>query len=100
MHLDSIRDPADLRTLTYPELHELAGEIRDFIVHAVAANSGHLGSNLGAVELTLAAIKAGVVAHTFMELPRASGPARITAFVTIAFILLLCGGVVGDLLMR
>ena len=33
---------------------ELSGEIRDFIVAAVAENSGHLGSNLGAVELTLA----------------------------------------------
>jgi 1-deoxy-D-xylulose-5-phosphate synthase len=54
MHLESIREPADLRLLTYPELHELAGEIRDFIVHAVADNGGHLGSNLGAVELTLA----------------------------------------------
>ncbi len=54
MYLDAIRAPADLRQLTYPELGELAGEIRDFIVAAVAENSGHLGSNLGAVELTLA----------------------------------------------
>ena len=38
----------------HDELEELAGEIRDFIVAAVAENSGHLGSNLGAVELTLA----------------------------------------------
>jgi 1-deoxy-D-xylulose-5-phosphate synthase len=54
MLLDSIHDPADLRGLTYPELHELAGEIRDFIVQAVSETGGHLGSNLGAVELTLA----------------------------------------------
>ncbi len=40
--------------MSYPELDELAGEIRDFIVRAVADNGGHLGSNLGAVELTLA----------------------------------------------
>src|SRR5215213_6898172 len=54
MILDTIHEPADLRSLSYPELDELAGEIRDFIVQAVATNSGHLGSNLGAVELTLA----------------------------------------------
>jgi 1-deoxy-D-xylulose-5-phosphate synthase len=54
MALHEIRQPADLRELTYPELDELAGEIRDFIVQAVAENAGHLGSNLGVVELTLA----------------------------------------------
>ena len=54
MPLDDIREPADLRRLSYPELDELSGEIRDFIVRAVADNGGHLGSNLGAVELTLA----------------------------------------------
>jgi 1-deoxy-D-xylulose-5-phosphate synthase len=54
MVLANIRQPADLRSLTLAELDELAGEIRDFIVQAVAENAGHLGSNLGAVELTLA----------------------------------------------
>ena len=54
MLLDSINEPADLRALAPDELVDLAGEIRDAIVQAVAANSGHLGSNLGAVELTLA----------------------------------------------
>ncbi|MGE3325571.1 MAG: 1-deoxy-D-xylulose-5-phosphate synthase [Acidimicrobiia bacterium] len=54
MILETIRKPADLRGLTYSELGELAGEIRDFIVQSVADNGGHLGSNLGAVELTLA----------------------------------------------
>ncbi len=54
MVLAHIRQPADLRSLSYPELDDLAGEIRDFIVQAVAENAGHLGSNLGAVELTLA----------------------------------------------
>jgi 1-deoxy-D-xylulose-5-phosphate synthase len=52
--LDTINQPADLRGLTYPQLDELAGEIRDFIVRAVSETGGHLGSNLGAVELTLA----------------------------------------------
>ncbi len=54
MDLSRIRQPADLRTLSTSELGELAGEIRDFIVRAVAETGGHLGSNLGAVELTLA----------------------------------------------
>ncbi len=54
MGLESIRQPSDLRRLSYSEIDDLAGEIRDFIVQAVASNSGHLGSNLGAVELTLA----------------------------------------------
>ena len=54
MVLSDIREPADLRRLSYPQLDELAGEIRDFVVQAVAETGGHLGSNLGAVELTLA----------------------------------------------
>ena len=63
MLLDGIREPEDLRDLSYDDLAELAGEIRDFIVAAVAENSGHLGSNLGAVELTLAL-------HRVFESPR------------------------------
>ncbi len=54
MILDTINEPRDLRALTYAEVDELAGEIRDFIVQAVSEHGGHLGSNLGAVELTLA----------------------------------------------
>ncbi|MBA3288135.1 MAG: 1-deoxy-D-xylulose-5-phosphate synthase [Acidimicrobiia bacterium] len=54
MWLERIREPADLRELSHDELTELGGELRDFIVAAVADNAGHLGSNLGAVELTLA----------------------------------------------
>jgi 1-deoxy-D-xylulose-5-phosphate synthase len=54
MPLTDVREPADLRSMSYTELYELAGEIRDFIVAAVAETGGHLGSNLGAVELTLA----------------------------------------------
>jgi 1-deoxy-D-xylulose-5-phosphate synthase len=52
--LERITSPADLRSLSYEELDALAVEIRDFIVRAVAVTGGHLGSNLGAVELTLA----------------------------------------------
>ena len=54
MYLERIASPADLRELTYEELDALAEEIRSFIVDAVEANGGHLGSNLGAVEITLA----------------------------------------------
>lgn len=54
MLLQTIRSPRDLRTLDSDELDMLAGEIRDFIVDAVSRTGGHLGSNLGAVELTLA----------------------------------------------
>ena len=54
MFLERIRRPGDLRTLDHAQLGELAGEIRDFIVSAVSEVGGHLGSNLGAVELTLA----------------------------------------------
>jgi len=54
MLLEGINEPADLRGLDAAQLADLGGELRDAIVQAVAANSGHLGSNLGAVELTLA----------------------------------------------
>ncbi|HEX2575612.1 MAG TPA: 1-deoxy-D-xylulose-5-phosphate synthase [Aquihabitans sp.] len=54
MLLESITSPADLRSLDDRQLQALATEIRTFIVGAVARNGGHLGSNLGVVELTLA----------------------------------------------
>jgi 1-deoxy-D-xylulose-5-phosphate synthase len=54
MHLDSIHSPDDLKKLSLAEVDELATEIRQFIVEAVSETGGHLGSNLGAVELTLA----------------------------------------------
>ena len=52
--LDKINSPADLAQLSYPELDRLAEEIRDFLVDRVSKNGGHLASNLGAVELTIA----------------------------------------------
>ena len=54
MALADIRQPSDLHNLDIANLRELAGEIREFIVDAVSETGGHLGSNLGAVELTLA----------------------------------------------
>jgi len=52
--LDAVAGPADLRGLDATALDLLATELRETIVASVAANGGHLGSNLGAVELTLA----------------------------------------------
>ena len=53
--LEQIHSPADLKGLSPEELTDLAQEIREFVVTAVdEAGSGHLGSNLGAVELTIA----------------------------------------------
>ena len=54
MLLETISSPADLRALDGNQLAQLAAEIREFIVQAVSVTAGHLGSNLGAVELTLA----------------------------------------------
>ncbi|MHB8592884.1 MAG: 1-deoxy-D-xylulose-5-phosphate synthase [Acidimicrobiales bacterium] len=54
MLLDDIHDPADLRSLSHSQLAQLAEEIRGFIVDTVTTTGGHLGSNLGVVELTLA----------------------------------------------
>jgi 1-deoxy-D-xylulose-5-phosphate synthase len=52
--LDSIGKPADLRRLSRAELDRLAAEIREFLVTEVTRTGGHLGPNLGVVELTLA----------------------------------------------
>jgi 1-deoxy-D-xylulose-5-phosphate synthase len=52
--LSTINGPYDVRRLTPEELTGLAAEIRDFLINAVARTGGHLGPNLGAVELTLA----------------------------------------------
>lgn len=52
--LEQIRGPADLQHLSGQQLRDLAAEIREFLIHKVAATGGHLGPNLGVVELTLA----------------------------------------------
>ena len=54
MLLSAITGPEDLAGLTYEELDALATEIRELIVASVSKTGGHLGSNLGAVELTIA----------------------------------------------
>ncbi|WP_189132932.1 1-deoxy-D-xylulose-5-phosphate synthase N-terminal domain-containing protein, partial [Wenjunlia tyrosinilytica] len=50
--LTRIREPRDLDRLTPEQLEELAREIRVFLVEAVSRTGGHLGPNLGVVELT------------------------------------------------
>nr|WTB35456.1 1-deoxy-D-xylulose-5-phosphate synthase [Streptomyces sp. NBC_00830] len=52
--LETIRGPHDLKALSGPELGELAEDIRKFLVEAVARTGGHLGPNLGVVELSIA----------------------------------------------
>ena len=52
--LDTIQDPADLRRLERRELDALAGELRAFVLDTVSTTGGHLSSNLGTVELTIA----------------------------------------------
>jgi len=52
--LEQVDDPGDLKKLSIPQLGALAGEIRQFILDSVSRSGGHLASNLGIVELTLA----------------------------------------------
>ncbi|GGJ21028.1 1-deoxy-D-xylulose-5-phosphate synthase [Paenarthrobacter histidinolovorans] len=63
--LETVKDPQDLAKLSGKELEELAGEIRTFLITNVAATGGHLGPNLGVVELTLAV-------HRMFDSPRDS----------------------------
>ena len=52
--LESIKSPQDLHGLAYEQLEELSSEIRQFLITKVSKTGGHLGPNLGVVELTLA----------------------------------------------
>ena len=52
--LSSIESPADLRRLSRAQLHPLADELRAFVIDSVSKTGGHLSSNLGTVELTVA----------------------------------------------
>jgi 1-deoxy-D-xylulose-5-phosphate synthase len=52
--LEAIDSPADLKRLSYGQLAELAEEIRAFLIQSLSKTGGHLGPNLGVVELTLA----------------------------------------------
>ena len=52
--LESLKGPEDLKGLTHEQLAELAQEIRTFLIEKVSKTGGHLGPNLGVVELTIA----------------------------------------------
>src|SRR5919201_235791 len=52
--LETVDDPADIRTFDRRQLAQLAEELRAFILDSVSATGGHLSSNLGTVELTIA----------------------------------------------
>ena len=52
--LESIHSPADLKLLNFAQMTELAEEIREFLIQTLSKTGGHLGPNLGVVELTLA----------------------------------------------
>jgi len=69
--LERIHSPADVKELSLEELTALAGEIRTRIFDAVSKNGGHLASNLGVVDLTLAL-------HTVFDFgPYPDGPDRL-----------------------
>ena len=53
-YINTIDSPADLKKLNVEELPEVCAELRDFIIEALSKNPGHLGSSLGAIELTVA----------------------------------------------
>ena len=52
--LETIHSPADLKLLSLAQMAQLAGEIREFLIQTLSKTGGHLGPNLGVVELTLA----------------------------------------------
>ena len=61
--LDRINKPYDLKKLNLLEKNKLAEEIREYILEVVSKNGGHLASNLGVVELTIAL-------HSVFDLPQ------------------------------
>lgn len=58
MILERIKEPGDIKQLSMAELDELAAEIRQFLIEKISATGGHLASNLGVVELTIALYRA------------------------------------------
>jgi len=61
--LDQIRQPGDVKRLPLQDLPALCGDIRQFLIESVSATGGHLSSNLGVVELTVAL-------HRALDLPQ------------------------------
>ena len=63
MLLDKIKGVGDIKKINPQDYPELAQEIRDFLIEKISKTGGHLGSNLGAVELTMAL-------HLSLNLPK------------------------------
>lgn len=63
MYLDVIKGENDIKKIPEGKLDELAAEIREFLIEKISVTGGHLGSNLGAVELTMAL-------HLSLDLPK------------------------------
>ena len=63
MILDSINKTGDIKNVPFDQMGELAGEIREFLIDKVSKTGGHLGANLGVVELTMAL-------HLELDLPK------------------------------
>ena len=61
--LDSIREPNDIKKVPADQLDQLSEEIRDYLLEVTSRNGGHLASNLGMVEITIAL-------HRFMDFPK------------------------------
>ena len=63
MVLEKINQPNDIKSLTDEELKILASEIREFLIEKISVTGGHLASNLGVVELTMAL-------HLALDIPK------------------------------
>ena len=61
--IDNINNTKDLKKLNYNKKYQLSDEIRKYIIEVVSENGGHLASNLGVVELTIAL-------HSVFNLPK------------------------------
>jgi 1-deoxy-D-xylulose-5-phosphate synthase len=57
MLIDNINDPSDIKSLTFLQMEQLAGETRKILLETVSTTGGHLASNLGVVELTLSLLR-------------------------------------------
>ena len=75
--LDSINRPEDLKALTPAQMPLLAKEIREFLVDSVSKTGGHLGPNLGVVELTIALHRVFDSPRDSIEIGRASCRERV-----------------------
>ena len=54
MRVEDIRSPEQIKSMSVKELREFATDIREFLIRSISQTGGHLSSNLGIVELTLA----------------------------------------------